>query len=135
MVSEVPFVIPQELKDRLRERLKSSSAFKEIAWKIKVGMGAAIGELRGQKGRKSIFDETEFPSNATDEESVLEFERQALQTVYSYLTEHDLTWTLGCLEKETRVAREREAYDLLQLLEEPEEEDGADLEEEEEDNE
>jgi hypothetical protein len=41
MVSEVPFAIPQELKDRLRERLKSSSAFEEIAWKMKVGMDAS----------------------------------------------------------------------------------------------
>jgi hypothetical protein len=118
MVSEIPFQIPQELKDRLRNRLMSSTAFKEISWKIKCGMGAAIGELRGQKGRKSIFDESEFPRNPIpDEESIVNIEHQALQSVYAFLQERDLTWTLGCLTKETRVSQDPEAYDLLQLLE------------------
>jgi hypothetical protein len=117
MLSEIPFEIPKELKDRLRERLKSSGPFNEIAWKIKLGMSAAIGELRGQKGRKSIFEESTFPINDTEDESILELERQSLQTVYAFLTERDLTWTLGCLTKETRINQESEAYDLLQLLE------------------
>jgi hypothetical protein len=123
MLAEIAKDVPKELLDRLHQRVKSSNACKDIAWKIKLGMGAAIGELRGQSKGRSIFDEARFPTNETEDEAILDFEQYALQTVYAFLEARGLTWTLGCLEKETHVERgkkegkEEEGYDLLQLLE------------------
>jgi hypothetical protein len=141
MLAEVAAIVPQELLDQLHRRVKASNACKDIAWKIKLGMGAAIGELRGQSKGRSIFDETQFPINETEDETILDFERYALQTVYAFLEKRGLTWTLGCLEKETHVERgkkdakdvkEEEGYDLLQLLEPEEPLDENEEEEEEE---
>jgi hypothetical protein len=145
MFAEIAALVPKELLDNLHQRVKSSNACKDIAWKIKLGMGAAIGELRGQSKGRSIFDETQFPINETEDETVLDLERYALQTVYAFLESRGLTWTLGCLEKETHVerakkdgteAKNEEGYDLLELLmpdealEENEEEEEEEAEEE-----
>lgn len=81
-----------------------------------MGMSAAIGELRGQQDRKSIFDEVQFPVNGSNDESVISLETQALQTVYHFLTDCKLEFTLACLEHETRVKKERDAYHLIELL-------------------
>jgi hypothetical protein len=115
-MSQIPFKVPAELKERVRERLKSGNALKTIALKIKVGMGAAIGELRGKTGAKSIFDEPDFPRNDPDNEDETELEKQALQTVYQYLETRELKWTLGCLQQETKVPKEVAVHDLLALL-------------------
>jgi hypothetical protein len=129
-MAQIPFEVPAELKERVRERLKSGNALKTIALRIKVGMGAAIGELRGQTGAKSIFDEPDFPRNDSDNEEAIGLEKQALQTVYQYLEARELKWTLGCLQQETKVGKEAAAHDLLALLtpdeEEPADGDGSD---------
>jgi hypothetical protein len=136
-MSQIPFEVPDELKARVRERLKSGNALKTIALKIKLGMGAAVGELRGQTGAKSIFDEPDFPRNDSDNEEEIELEKQALQTVYQYLEAKELKWTLGCLQHETKVQKDAAAHDLLTLLKPDEDEpaggDGCDVTEIEED--
>jgi hypothetical protein len=114
------FEVPEELKERVAQRLKTSGALKQIARKIKVGMTAAIHELRDHPNAKSSL-ELQIFGDAN------EAELAALQTVSQYLEEKGLTYTLGCLIEEAGVQKEDNAYDLLELLADDgdEEEDGS----------
>ncbi len=44
-----PFEVPQEIKEKVATKLRNSGALKQISRKIKVGMTAAIHELRNLK--------------------------------------------------------------------------------------
>lgn len=104
-----PFEVPEELKERVAERLKNSGALKQIARKIKVGMTAAIHELRDHPDSKSSL-ELQIFADQPDEEI------NALQAIYQYLEEQGLTYTLGCLLEESGVPKEDQAHDLLELV-------------------
>jgi hypothetical protein len=99
--------VPQELKDAVRQRFKNGSAPK-LAQKIKVGMAAAIHELRDHKSVSSLkYD----PFEQVEAEEV-----EALQAVYQYLDSKGLAWTLACLIQESTIDREADALDLRELL-------------------
>ena len=104
-----PFEVPEELKEHVAERLKNSGALKQIARKIKVGMTAAIHELRDHPDAKSSL-ELQIFADQPDEEI------NALQAIFQYLEEHGLTYTLGCLIEESGVPKEDQAIDLLELV-------------------
>ena len=106
---DTPFEVPEELKERVAERLKNSGALKQIARKIKVGMTAAIHELRDHPDAKSSL-ELQIFADAPHEEI------NALLAIYQYLEEHGLTYTLGCLLEESGVPKEDQAIDLLELV-------------------
>jgi dihydroorotase-like cyclic amidohydrolase len=116
MLSEDLGHLSPELKERLLERLNSTPVFTVIKHVMETVMTDGAEELKGMGAQRSVFDENVFPTNDTDDESILDLESDALQDVYSYLASRNLTWTLHCLEKETRVPPENGPHDLLQLL-------------------
>jgi hypothetical protein len=113
--------VPQELKDAVRQRFKTGSAPK-LAQKIKVGMAAAIHELRDHKSVSSL---EYHPFEGAESEEI-----DALQSIYQYLDSKGLAWTLACLLQESAIDRDEEGLDLRELLktealEEPDEEEDA----------
>lgn len=103
------FEVPEELKERVAQKLKNTGALKQIARKIKVGMTAAIHELRDRPDAKSSLELQLF-------DDAPECEITALQAIYRYLEENGLTYTLGCLMEQAGVPKEDESIDLLDLL-------------------
>jgi hypothetical protein len=118
--------VAPELKEVVRQRLADKGVVKKIDHRIKVGMIAAIGELRGEKGSTTIFDGLGFDKP--------KIEIEALQAIYAYLKDVDLTWTLDCLINETQVQPAESDVALVPLLlakEDPEEGPGGEDEKEE----
>jgi hypothetical protein len=99
--------VPQELKESVRQRFKTSSA-PRLAQKIKVGMAAAIHELRDHK---TVSNLEYHPFDGVESE-----ELDALQSVYQYLNSKGLSWTLACLVQESTIDKEDDAFDLRALL-------------------
>jgi hypothetical protein len=99
--------VPQELKDAVRKRLKNGCA-PNLAQQIKVGMSAALHELRDHKSVSSL----EYHPL----EGVENVELDAIQSIYQYLDSKGLAWTLACLIQESTIDHEAEALDLKDLL-------------------
>jgi hypothetical protein len=78
-------------------------------------MTAAIHELRDHPNAKSSL-ELQIFGDAN------EYDLAALQSIYQYLEEKGLTYTLGCLIEEAGVQKEDNAYDLIGLLDDSNEE-------------
>jgi hypothetical protein len=114
--------VPQELKDAVRQRFKNGSAPK-LAQKIKVGMAAAIHELRDHKSVSSL---EYHPLEGVEPE-----ELDAIQAIYQFLDSKGLAWTLACLIQESTIDREGEALDLRELLKTEVLEEAEDVDEEE----
>jgi hypothetical protein len=121
---------PQELKEAVWERLQENGTLKRLNKNIKIALTSAIGEMRGTRATESVLDNRFKPT--------YDVELTGLQTIYQYLAEHDLTWSLQCLIDETQVQKESDAFDLIEVLglgENEDVEDGEILEEEEEEDE
>jgi hypothetical protein len=99
--------VPQELKDAVNQRFKAVSAPK-LGQKIKVGMAAAIHELRYQKPASSL---EYHPLKEEGSEEV-----KALQSIYQYLEAKGLKWTLGCLIQESAIDKSPNPIDFKELL-------------------
>jgi hypothetical protein len=94
-MSAPPVVIPEELKEKVHDKLVESKALDRIDQRIKQGMCAAIERLRGDKAPKAIFSDLGFQKD--------ELELQAIQSIYKYLASVGLTWTLETIWQETNV--------------------------------
>jgi hypothetical protein len=115
---------PQKLKAKVWERLQENGTLRRLNKNIKIALTSAIGEMRGTRDTESVLDNRFKPN--------YDVELAGLQTIYQYLAEQDLTWSLQCLIDETQVRKESDAFDLIQVLDLGEDEDGEVLEEEEE---
>ena len=104
------FEVPQEIKEKVAQRLKNSGSLKKISQKIKIGMTAAIHELRNPNSKSSLELQIIGPEKVE--------EREALQSIYQYLQEKGLDYTLSTLEQETGIQKvDSNTYDLVQLIE------------------
>jgi hypothetical protein len=107
--------------------MPANGTLKRLNGNIKIALTIAVGEMRGVRDAESVLDTRFKPKYQSD--------LTALQTVYQYLAEHDLSWSLQCRIDETQIQKDEDAFDLIQLLDMGESEDGRDeetLEEEEE---
>jgi hypothetical protein len=118
---------PQELKPIVWERLQENGTLRRLNKNIKIALTSAIGEMRGTRDTQSVLDNRFKPQ--------YDVELAALQTIYQYLAEQDLTWCLQCLIDETQIPKESDAFDLIQVLDLGEDEEGEDNESLEEDEE
>lgn len=106
-----PFEVPQEIKEKVATRLRNSGALKQISRKIKVGMTAAIHELRNPEAKSSLELQIISPENAE--------ERAGLQSIYQFLEEKGLDYTLSTLQEETGIPKQNNnnnVIDILQLV-------------------
>jgi hypothetical protein len=97
----------ESLKVVVREKLRKKGVVEQIDHRIKVGMVAAIGELRGQKNVGGVFDALGF--------NKAPIEIKALHAIYAFLEKVGLSWTRECFISETQVQPEHSAFDLVQL--------------------
>jgi fructose-1,6-bisphosphatase/inositol monophosphatase family enzyme len=103
------FDVPEELKEQVAERLKTTGALRPIIRSVKVAMTAAIAELRGlRREAKSVLEFKKF-ENATPADLA------ALQAIYRFLEEHGLKYTLSCLGEESGIEKSENGLDLEEL--------------------
>jgi hypothetical protein len=107
-MGDLSLIGPQELKTIVWQRLLDDGTLKRLNKKIKIALTSAVGEMRGTRDTQSVLDNRFKPKHKT--------ELNALQTIYQYLEEHDLTCSLQCLIDETQVKKESDAFDLIQVL-------------------
>jgi hypothetical protein len=104
------FEVPEELKEQVAERLKTTGALRPIIRSVKVAMTAAIAELRGLRpDAKSVLEIKRF-ENATDAD------RDGLQAIYRFLERHGLKYTLACLGEESGIDNTKDGIDLERLF-------------------
>lgn len=111
------FKVPEELKEKVALKLRNSGALKQISRRIKIGMTAAIHELRSPEAKSSL--ELQIIHSDSIEEQA------ALQSIYQYLEEKGLDYTLSTLQEETGIKKQKNPdniVDIFQLIGDYEEE-------------
>jgi hypothetical protein len=110
-----PVEVPEELKDQVAQRLKSTGALRKLTREVKVAMTAAIAEL---KGLRTSGDSDPSRSVLTHDglNCVDELERRALQAIYTFLRVHGMTFTLETLQEESAINDQGDGADLARLF-------------------
>jgi hypothetical protein len=107
---EVPIEAPLAIKKGIAKRLQRSGALKRVEHKIKLGMMVAVEELREDPNAPGHLERHRF-KNASP------YELKALQCVYNFLSQHNLTYTLSALIEESAVPRvQSESADIISLV-------------------
>ena len=108
---EVPIEAPREIKKAVAKRLQKSGALRRIERKIKLGMLVAVEEIREDPKAPGNLERRKFKDASPHEV-------KALQAIYNFLAERNMTYTLSCLLEESSVRRNQaDTTDLLELLE------------------
>ncbi|OHT03697.1 hypothetical protein TRFO_28831 [Tritrichomonas foetus] len=95
---DVPIEAPIEIKKKIAKKLQRSGVLKRIERKIKLGMMVAIEEIQEDPKAKGNLERKPF-KNADG------YENKALQAVFNYLYEHNMTYTLSALLEESSSRR------------------------------
>ena len=107
---EVPIEAPLEIKKKIAKSLQKSGALKRIERKIKMGMMVAIEELRDPEPNPKVLEHKPFKNAKANE-------LRALQVVYNYLSERNLTYTLSTLlEESCQNRKQTETLNLLDII-------------------
>ena len=108
---QVPIEAPLEIKKKIARRLQKSGALKKIERKIKLGMMVAVEEIKSDPKEPTHLERHRFKDASINE-------IKALQCIYAYLAENNMTYTLSTLLEESCVERQTSSnYDLLEVLE------------------
>ena len=114
MQVEVPFDAPVEIKKKIAKQNKRKGALSSIERKIKLGLLISIEELREDPNGESKLERKKF-KNANSREL------EALWSVFNFLAEHNLTYTLSTILEESCVQRNKaqktRVEDLIQFIE------------------
>lgn len=107
---QVPIEAPIEIKKKIAKKLQKSGALKKIERKIKLGMMVAVEEIKSEPNEKSHLERLPF-KDATINET------KALQCIYAYLAQHNMTYTLSTLLEESCVKRQQTTdYNLIDVI-------------------
>lgn len=118
MSVNVPIDAPLEVKKKIAKRLQKKGALKKIERKIKLGMMVAVEEIRSDPSEKTHLERLPMKNASVNE-------LKALQAIYAYLAENNMTYTLSTLLEETCVKRNpSNKYDILEVLAEMNEDEG-----------
>jgi hypothetical protein len=107
--------VPEELRKQVSQRLRSTGVLKKITHSVKVGLTAAIGEIKGLRPDAKVPD----VKSVLDHDglrTVDPTEKLALQAVYQFLREHGLSYTLETLVEESTVDDRNSGIDLYKLF-------------------
>lgn len=108
---EVPIEAPREIKRAIAKHLQKSGALKRIERKIKLGMMVAVEEIREDPKSPGNLERRKFKDASVHES-------KALQAIYNYLSERNMSYTLSCLLEESSVRRNpSDTTDILDFLE------------------
>ena len=91
---DVPIEAPVEIKKKIAKKLQKSGALKRIERKIKLGMMVAIEELQDDPKGKGNLERKKFKNASV-------YEQRALQVVFNFLADHNMTYTLSALLEES----------------------------------
>jgi hypothetical protein len=95
---EIPIEAPVNVKRDIARKLQRSGALRRIETKIKLGMMVAVEEIREPPKDKSALERHRFKDASP-------LELSGLQSIYSFLAERGLTYTLSALSEESCVRR------------------------------
>lgn len=108
---EVPIEAPREIKKAIAKRLQKTGVLKRVERKIKLGMLVAVEELREDPKAPGNLERKKFKDASVHE-------TKALQAIYNFLAERNMTYTLSCLLEESAIRRNQaDTTDLLELIE------------------
>ena len=91
---DVPIEAPVEIKKKIAKKLQKSGALKRIERKIKLGMMVAIEELQDDPKGNGNLERKKFKNASV-------YEQRALQVVFNFLADHNMTYTLSALLEES----------------------------------
>lgn len=107
---EVPIEAPREIKKAIAKRLQKSGALKRIERKIKLGMMVAVEEIREDPKAPGNLERRKFKDASVHES-------KALQAIYNFLSERNMSYTLSCLLEESTVRRNTsDVTDILDYI-------------------
>jgi hypothetical protein len=107
--------VPESLRAQVSQRLKSTGVLKKITHNVKVGLTAAIGEIKGLRPDAKVPD----VKSVLDHDGlrpVESKEKLALQAIYRFLREHGLYYTLETLREESTIDDHESGVDLYKLF-------------------
>lgn len=91
---DVPIEAPLEIKKKIAKRLQKNKVLKRIERKIKLGMMVAIEEIQENPKDEGHLERKPFKNAKI-------YEQKALQAVFNYLYDHNMTYTLSALLEES----------------------------------
>lgn len=106
---QIPIDAPLEIKKKIARRLQKNGSLKNIETKIKLGMMVAVEELRENKDEKTHLDRRPFKSASASE-------MKAIQLIYNYLSQHNMTYTLSALIEESCVKKTGCDYNIHECI-------------------
>ena len=95
---EIPNELSDDIKKEVESKLQNNGVFKNLQNKIKDGIKYAKEEIKTNKQNLNL---EKIRNNAFSKKD--ENERESLNRIYKYLSEHGLSWTLSVLEYETNI--------------------------------
>jgi hypothetical protein len=107
--------VPESLRAQVSQRLRSTGVLKKITHSVKVGLTAAIGEIKGLRPDAKVPD----VKSVLDHDglrTVDSKEKLALQAIYRFFREHGLAYTLETLIEESTVDDRQSGIDLYKLF-------------------
>lgn len=107
---EVPINAPREIKKAIAKRLQKNGALKVIERRIKLGMLVAVEEIREDPKAAGNLERKKF-KNASPHEL------KALQAIYRFLDERNMTYTLSCLLEDSAIRRNpKDRTDITEMI-------------------
>lgn len=91
---DVPIEAPLEIKKKIAKKLQKGGVLKKIERKIKLGMMVAIEEIQEDPKAKGNLERKPFKNASI-------YEQKALQAVFNYLYDHNMTYTLSAMIEES----------------------------------
>ena len=95
---DVPIEAPLEIKKKIAKRLQKKGVLKKIQRKIKLGMMVAIEEIQEDPKADGNLERKPF-------KDVSRYEQKALQAVFNFLSDHNMTYTLSAILEESSARR------------------------------
>lgn len=107
---EFEIEIPEEIKPNIIERLNQNGSLKSLNRKVKMGMMIAIQEIRENRQSQSYLTKKPFENSSP-------YEMKALQSVFDFLSTHNLFYTLATLFEESAIRKSGEKnVDVIDLI-------------------
>lgn len=91
---DVPIEAPLEIKKKIAKKLQKGGVLKRIERKIKLGMMVAIEEIQEDPKDNGHLERKPFKNASV-------YEQKALQAVFNYLYDHNMTYTLSAMLEES----------------------------------
>ena len=108
---EIPIEAPNEVKRRIARKIEENGVLKRVERKIKMGMMIAVQELRENPQSHGNLERKPF-------KDANPYELKALQAIFNFLSDHNMSYTLSTLLEESGVKRiNSDSTDITKIIE------------------